>query len=191
MKTFPVIGAALLISACGANDSADQNANGSNGSAATTVADGNTTLTSKLPMDAPGYLAMAGAGDVWEIESSKAFMAKSANAELKKFAQMMIDNHMQSSKKLETVATSVGLAAPAPKLDAEQQRMLDEIKAADAASIDSLYMRHQVTAHQKALALHQGYSANGDNETLKKAAAEIAPIVQTHITELEKMSASS
>jgi putative membrane protein len=128
---------------------------------------------------------------MWEIESSKAFMAKSDNADLKKFAQMMVDNHTQSTEKLKAAAKSANLTPPAPKLDAEQQRMLDEIKAADAANVDAVYMRHQATAHQTALALHQGYAANGDNDALKKAAGEIAPVVQKHITELGKMSAST
>lgn len=196
MKTYLILGAALLVAACGANDTNEQAANNSNEATADgTMADGNdmtttATTASNLPTNAAGYLAMAGAGDMWEIESSKAFMAKSGNTDLKKFAQMMIDNHTQSAGKLKAVASSAGLMAPAPKLDAEQQRMLDEIKAADAASIDPVYMRHQATAHQKALALHQGFAANGDNEALTKAAGEIAPVVQKHITALGKLSAS-
>lgn len=196
MKTFPILGAALLVAACGANDTNQQAANSSNDATAdATMSDGNkmtttATTASGQPTNAAGYLAMAGAGDMWEIESSKAFMAKSGNTDLKKFAQMMIDNHTQSTGKLKAVASSVGLMAPAPKFDAEQQRMLNEINAADAANIDRVYMRHQTTAHQKALALHQGYSTNGDNEALKKAAREIAPIVQKHMTELGKLSAS-
>jgi putative membrane protein len=39
--------------------------------------------------------------------------------------------------------------------------------------------------------LHQGYAANGDNEALKKAASEIAPVVQKHIAELGRMSSAS
>ena len=196
MKTFPVLGAALLLAACGANETAD-NADDTTGAATNTTmadADGmaaNNTTMANAPTDAAGYMAMAGAGDMWEIESSKAFMAKSDNADLKKFAQMMVDNHTQSTEKIKTAAKTAGLTPPAPKLDADQQRMLDEIKTADAASVDAVYMRHQATAHQKALELHQGYAANGDNDALKKAAGDIAPVVQKHITELGQMSSST
>lgn len=196
MKTFPIIGVALVLAACGANDTADTNADDTNNAAAdTTMANGTNMATdsaamSGMPTDAAGYLAMAGAGDLWEIESSKAFMAKSENADLEKFAQMMIDNHTQSTEKLKAAATAANLTPPAPKLDAEQQRMLDEIKAAGRSNVDEVYKRHQATAHQKTLALHQGYAANGDNEALKKAAGEIAPVVQKHITELGQMPAA-
>lgn len=197
MKTLPLLGAALLLAACGANETADNSADDTaDATSTTTMADagGINATTQEMPnrpTDAAGYVAMAGAGDMWEIESSKAFLAKSDNAELKKFAQMMVDNHTQSTEKIKAAAKTANVTLPAPKLDADQQRMLDEIRTADAASVDAVYMRHQATAHQKALELHQGYAANGDNDALKKVAGEIAPVVQKHITELRQMSPST
>ena len=95
MKTFPIIGAALLLAACGANESADSSADDTTDAATnTTTADAggmaaDATAMSNVPTDSAGYVAMAGAGDMWEIESSQAFLAKSDNANLKKFAQNM------------------------------------------------------------------------------------------------------
>jgi putative membrane protein len=192
VKTFPVFGAALLLAACGANETADNGADDTNDAATNTMADAggmaaNDAAMPDAPTDAAGYMAMAGAGDMWEIESSKVFMAKSDNADLKKFAQMMVDHHTQSTEKVKAAAKSANLTPPTPQLDAEQQRMLDEIKAASATNVDEVYKRNQATAHQKALALHQGYAARGDNDALKRAAGEIAPVVQKHITELGRM----
>ena len=65
--------------------------------------------------------------------------------------------------------------------------MLDEIKAADAAGIDAIYLAHQKSAHDAALALHQGYAAGGATETLKTAASEIVPVVEAHRAELAKL----
>ncbi len=62
--------------------------------------------------------------------------------------------------------------------------------AADAATIDGVYLRHQKTAHDAALALHRAYSTTGDTDSLKKAAGEIVPVVETHIAELQKLSAA-
>ena len=139
------------------------------------------------PTDAAGYAAKAGASDKWEIDSSKALLAKSTNADLKKFAQMMVDNHSQSTEKVKAAAKQAKLTLAEPKLDTMQQQMLDEIKAADASAIDAVYKRHQKTAHQAALALHQGYAASGDTEAFKKVAGEIVPVVQKHMAELDKM----
>ena len=51
---------------------------------------------------------------------------------------MMIDNHGQSTAKVKAAATAAKIVVPAPALDADQQQMLDEIKKADAATIDAI-----------------------------------------------------
>lgn len=143
-----------------------------------------------VPTDAAGYAAMAGASDMFEIESSKAAMAKSNNADLDKFAQMMIDNHTQSTAKLTAAAKAANITMAPPMLNQMQQRMLDDIKNADAASVDRIYWQHQKAAHDMALKLHQGYASNGDNAELKKVAGEIVPVIEKHIAELGRMNAA-
>ncbi|AJA07701.1 hypothetical protein SKP52_03865 [Sphingopyxis fribergensis] len=139
------------------------------------------------PTDAAGYIAKAGAGDLWEIESSKTLIAKSTKDDVKAFARMMIDQHGKSTAKVKAAAATAALPVPAPVLDSSQLAMLDEIKKADPATIDDIYLRHQQTAHDAALALHRSYATNGDTDNLKKAAGEIAPVVETHIADLAKL----
>jgi len=138
--------------------------------------------------DTPTYLARAGAGDLFEIESSRAILAKTANADLKKFAQMMIDHHTQSTQTVKKAAADAKLTVAPPKLDPAQQTMLDGIKAGSGPAADQAYLDAQRTAHDQALALHQSYAADGDTPALKAAAVEIAPVVEAHITELVKLS---
>ncbi|RYD45577.1 MAG: DUF4142 domain-containing protein [Sphingomonadales bacterium] len=142
-------------------------------------------------VDAATYIGKAGAGDLWEIESSKALLAKSTNADVKRFAEMMVDHHTKSTAKVKAAASEAKLDVPAPKLDAAQQKRLDDIKAADAAGIDAVYLAHQKTAHDAALALHQGYAASGDTASLKKAASEIVPVVEAHRADLAKLAPKS
>ena len=124
---------------------------------------------------------------MWEIESSKALRAKSQRDDVKAFAQMMIDNHGESTAKVKAAADAASITVPPPALDPEQQRMLDEIKAADAASIDAVYIRNQQAAHDAALALHRAYATGGDTPGLKAAAGEIVPVIEKHIAELQKL----
>src|SRR3546814_4341453 len=92
--------------------------------------------TAAAPTDAASYVAKAGAGDMWEIESSQALRAKSQRDDVKAFAQMMIDNHGESTATVKAAAAAASITVPAPTLDPEQQRMLDEIKDADAATLE-------------------------------------------------------
>ncbi|PKP98885.1 MAG: hypothetical protein CVT74_09570 [Alphaproteobacteria bacterium HGW-Alphaproteobacteria-13] len=186
MKNACLIVPALLLGACGGNT--DTNAPREE-TAADTMAVPVDAAPPATPTHAADYIAKAGAGDLWEIESSKAALAKSNNAGVKAFAQMMIDQHGQSTAKVKAAAETANMQVAPPKLDADQLRALDEIKAADAVGVDAVYLAHQRTAHDAALALHNNYAAHGDTEALKKAASEIVPVVEAHRAELDKLAA--
>ncbi|HET6526940.1 DUF4142 domain-containing protein [Sphingopyxis sp.] len=185
MKRFTLLAATAMLSACGTGDTDTTPA--ADTTTETTMETPAPAAMPGAPTDAAGYIAKAGAGDMWEIESSKALRAKSQRDDVKAFAQMMIDNHGESTAKVKAAAGAASLTVPQPALDPDQQRMLDEIKAADAASIDAVYLRHQQTAHDAALALHRGYATGGDTPSLKVAAGEIVPVVEKHIAELRKL----
>lgn len=139
------------------------------------------------PTAGPEYIAKAGAGDLWEIESSKALLAKSKNPAVRKFADMMIDHHGKSTAKIKAAAAAASIVAPATALEAAQRTTLDEIEEADATAIDALYLRHQRAAHESALALHRRYSESGDNAGLRQAASEILPVIEAHRAELDQL----
>ncbi|KTR83897.1 hypothetical protein NS277_07490 [Novosphingobium barchaimii] len=147
----------------------------------------NETMARAVPMDATSYLTKAGAGDLFEIESSRAILAKNPDKKVRDFAQTMIDAHTRSTAKLKAGANAAGLTVAPPKLDNDQQAKLDAIKSAGGAAAISTYLSAQREAHAAALALHQGYAASGDTPQLKSAAAEIAPVVQHHIDMLAKL----
>lgn len=181
--------AALALAGCGTKDEADMPPDETAALDTMSAPSGPTEPagTPATPTDAASYVVMAGAGDLWEIESSKALLAKSRDAGVRKFAQMMIDQHGQSTAKIKAAASAADVAVPAAALDSDQQKMLDAIKSADAAGIDAIYLAHQRTAHDAALALHQAYATNGDTDGLKKVASEIVPVVEAHRTELGKL----
>ncbi len=195
-RTFVALAAATALAGCG-NPTTDD-ANGAaitNDMIGNSMAGANAAMTNAMaspvpdaPTDAAGYLAKAGAGDLFEIESSRALIARTANADARMFARMMIDAHTQSTAKVKAAAQEAGLTVAPPALDPPQQRMLDEIKAAPADKVDAIYYAHQSTAHAAALALHRHYASDGDTPALKKAAGEIVPVVEKHIAELDKLS---
>lgn len=196
MKMMPLALAlpALALAACQqqpANEAAADNAAMMGGNDMMMAGNNASAMAPAAPAaastDAAGYIAQAGAGDLFEIESSKVALEKSQTKAVRDFAQMMIDQHQKSTADVKAAAQKAGLTVPPPKLMPNQQQMLDEIKAADAASIDSVYLRHQRTAHEAALALHQGYARDGDTPALKQTAGAIAEVVQEHIDHLASM----
>jgi putative membrane protein len=198
MRHIIAVGTLLALSACNnpetqdTSTSADGNVSATATDQAITGSVADTQDNAAMnPTDPASFVKKAGAGDMFEIESSKAVLAKSNNADVKKFAQMMIDHHTRASEKLMAAAKEAKVSSEAPKMDAMQQSMVDDIKNADASGVDAVYLRHQETAHNAALALHQNFAANGTNDSLKKAADEMVGVVKSHINELQKMNASN
>ncbi|WP_232474229.1 DUF4142 domain-containing protein [Sphingomonas sp. MA1305] len=141
----------------------------------------------QTPMSGMTYVAKAGAGDQYEIQSSKLLLQTTQNAKLRSFANMMIQDHTKSTAEVKAAAQQARMTPPPPKLDAMGTRDVAALRAAKGTARDQLYVTQQKAAHQRALALHQGYAASGTVAPLKAVAAKVAPVVQTHITELQSM----
>ena len=174
---------ALVTAACNNNQSSDDVSTDTNlaeDTAANDVLGANTT-NAAMPTDASGFATNVAASDLYEIESAKLAADKASNADVKSFAQHLRTDHEKSSAELKTAAGSADISVT-PKLDAEKQGMLDQLKtAAKGADFDRLFIEQQKTAHQKALSLLQGYSSGGDNAALKGFATKTSTVVKGHL----------
>jgi len=141
----------------------------------------------QTPTTGAAYVKAAGASDKYEIESSKLVLSTTQNANLKAYANMMIANHTKSTGDVKAAATGSNVPIAPPALDATGLRNVAALRVIRGSARDRLYVMQQKTSHQKALALHQGYAANGDTPALKNTAGMIVPVVQHHIEMLQSM----
>ncbi len=132
------------------------------------------------------YVTMAGASDLYERTSSQMVMG-TKDAKVRQFAQMMIKDHTKSTNDVKAAAKQAGVTPPPPTLKPDQARMVAELRQARGEARDRLYITQQKAAHQKALALHQGYAQTGTAAPLKAVAAQTAPVVQHHLEMLNGM----
>ncbi|WP_380779010.1 DUF4142 domain-containing protein [Sphingomonas sp. R86520] len=146
-----------------------------------------TALSAQAPMPASTYVMKAGASDLYEKTSSQLVLATTTNPKLKGFAQMMVTDHTKSTEDVKAAAMAAKVKVAPPKLDAMGAKNVAALRAAKGMARDRLYVTQQKAAHQKALALQQGYADNGTVPGLKTVAAGIVPVVQTHISELQTM----
>ena len=140
------------------------------------------------PLLAPGFLAQAGSGDQFEIQSSQLALTASQNQAVRNFANFMIAAHTQMSQNMAATAQSAGIAPPAPALLPAQQSALDQLRAAGSGpSFDLAYKNAQIAAHQGALSLFQNYATGGDVPPLKTAASQALPIIQMHLSQAQAL----
>ena len=89
------------------------------------------TSTIELTAETRDYVQKAAMGDLYEVEASKVALARSQSADVKEFAQQMVDAHTRSSDDLKARLARAGQIVELPTmLDAEHQRKLDDLKAA-------------------------------------------------------------
>ena len=139
------------------------------------------------PTTAMPYVMMAGASDLYEIQSSQMATQRATRPEVRQYAQMLIQHHQMTTQQLMGAARAAGLNPPPPRLLPMQQRMLAQLSRASGTSFDRMYMMQQVPAHQMALNLHRTYASGGDRQPLRTVAGNAVPIVTQHLNEAQRM----
>jgi putative membrane protein len=141
-----------------------------------------TNAPAELNSETREYVQTAAMGDMFEVEASKVALMRARSADVKKFAQEMIDAHTKTSDDLKARLVRVGLIVELPTmLDADHQKELDDLKAASAQVFDGRYTAQQKEAHEAALMLHRDYAMRGTVADLKAFAADTVPKVEMHV----------
>jgi putative membrane protein len=137
-------------------------------------------------MTSAEYVAAAGAGDMYEIQSSQTVLQTTQDPKIKSFAQMMVQDHTKSTAKIKAAALTAKVR-PKPMLTPTQAEMLTQLKAETGTARDQAYVAQQKQAHQQALTIHSSYAEGGKNIALKTVASGVVPVVQHHIEMLKTM----
>jgi putative membrane protein len=85
-----------------------------------------------------------------EVELGKLVAERSQNPEVKKFGQLMIDDHTAAGEKLKAVAARYNIPVPAD-LDDDHKDLHGKLKDLHGAEFDREYMKAMVKGHQDVL----------------------------------------
>lgn len=139
---------------------------------------------------AAAYVPRAQIADLFEVEAGKVAMERAQKKDVKEFAKTMVDERARATTRFNAAVQKAGLAPKPAGLDTDHLNQLEALKTASGSAFDRLYVTSQVEAHEKALRLHQGYAAGGDNSALKAAAQEAVPVIQKHLEHIRQISAA-
>ena len=135
------------------------------------------------------YLQLAASSDAYEIQSSKLVLQSASNPDVRRFAEMMVSDHAGTTAQLMAAAKEASLGNPA-NIQGRQVSMLKALRSTPKAKRERAYVDQQVMSHQEALALHEGFAAQGDNPGLRSVAQGAVPIVRAHLAEIQRIQAS-
>jgi putative membrane protein len=178
------VAVAAVLPACGRGEDARSAAAALSETAAEATAAAATADLDEWPAanTAPGLLARLAVSDRFEIVSGEMVQERTRNADVRRFAQLMVQDHTRTSNEAQATARAEAIdAAPPAGLDGRRQAMLEQLQAVNGADLDARYVDQQVDAHEEALKLLRDYAAGGDNAALKAWAARTAPMIENHL----------
>jgi len=126
------------------------------------------------------FMMMAAMSDMNEISASNAALSKSSNEEVKKFAQMMVDDHTKASEELKPIAMSKNVMLPTDT-DAKHKAAMEKMSAMSGDGFDKEYIKMMVKDHEKAVSMFQKEADSGKDAEAKAFAAKTLPTLQGHL----------
>jgi putative membrane protein len=126
----------------------------------------------KFIMDAP-------AANLAEIKMGQLAKQRATNAEVKSFAQMMIDDHTKANNELAQIAQRMGVTPPKDVAPYHRAAMAG-MSRLSGMEFDMAYIKGQLGDHALTLDLLEMQENSGKDPELRQFAARARPVVQKH-----------
>ena len=126
------------------------------------------------------FVRQAALGNQAEVDLGKLADKKAASQPVREFAQHMIDDHGKSGDRLRKLGRGINANLP-KELDPEHQSVRAKLEKASGKDFDVAYIGSMIQDHQRTANLLQWEISNGQNESLKKYAADTLPDVMEHL----------
>jgi putative membrane protein len=134
------------------------------------------------------FAQLAAAGGLAEVDLGKLAESKAANADVKQFAERMIDDHGKANDKLTSIAQK-SRAPMSGKPDAEHSQARANLEKLNGGEFDRAYIAAQVTEHQKTAQLLAWEIGQGQNAEMQRFASETLPTVLEHLRQARDLAA--
>ncbi len=130
-------------------------------------------------------IKIAAQSDETEISMAKLALTKTDNAEIKKYAQMMVDDHGKTTMQLKPIADAAGVAKP--DLKAKDKATAAKLEALSGSKFDMAYLQANLKSHQQTAAKMRAQAPAVTNPDLKSFATETLPVVEHHAMMAQEM----
>jgi putative membrane protein len=139
--------------------------------------------------------AVASASNQGEIQSSNVALQKGENAQVKQFAQRMVDDHTRMEQEMSQLLQSKGVTpqdnAQSTQMKQAAQSAIQQMEGMTGRQLDSAYVAFQVQAHQATLqALETMLIPNAQDPQVKALLEKARPAVAQHLADAQKLQGS-
>jgi putative membrane protein len=137
-------------------------------------------------LDDPTIVAIFDAANSWDIETSQLALKKSHNAEVRRFAKMMVNDHRAVRQLGRDLAHKLNVTPTPPGKDfalaKDHASTMKTLRAAKGKAFDRAYIDHEVSYHQAVIdAVTTQLLPATKNADLRALEVKVAPNFQAHL----------
>ncbi len=152
--------------------------------AANAVANTATSMTTTSPDD---FMKNAADGGLAEVEMGKLALKNAQDPEVKKFGQMMIDDHSKANTELKALAAKKNVTLPTDM--GPYKSDLDDLGKLKGADFDKKYVDGMVDDHEDDVAAFEKQANSGADPDVKAFAAKCLPVLKKHLDAIKAIQA--
>src|SRR5690606_10689209 len=121
-----------------------------------------------------------------EVEAGKIALSQATSADVKAFAQEMVDDHTKLGQDLNQIASTKNMILPTI-LSESQQKDLNDLREKTGVDFDKEYVKMMVDDHKEDVDDFKDASEKLDDSDLKTFAINALPILQKHLMNIEEI----
>jgi putative membrane protein len=120
-----------------------------------------------------------------EVELGRLAAEKASNAEVKQFAQRMVDDHGKANQQLSTIAQQKNVQVPT-ELTGKAKADHDRLSKLSGEQFDRAYMQLMVQDHRKDVGEFRKQSTKAKDADVKSFASQTLPTLEDHLKMAEQ-----
>jgi len=113
-----------------------------------------------------------------EIAAARDALPQLKKPELKRIAEMLVNDHGSANQKLARIAESKGWPVPAPQAAAAPP------SGAASGDFDARWTADMIAGHERSIALYRAQARGGQDPDLRNYARDTLPTIEHHLEEL-------
>jgi putative membrane protein len=122
----------------------------------------------------------AAEGGIFEVDAGHMAQEKGNSQQVKDFGAMMVKDHTAANDKLQSIASSKKITLPT-SASVAQMATEAKFKLLSGETFDKSYVKSQVSAHRKTIALFQKEASSGRDSDAKAFANATLSTLRSHL----------
>ena len=133
------------------------------------------------------FLKAANDGSLFEIKTSQLALQKSNSADVKQYAQQMIDDHTKLIGQMKPVAAEAGMTPPTELQSKLHKTEYKQLQGLSGDAFDQAYIKDQLMDHQQTEQAFKTEESSGQLADEKSAATQGQPIIDDHMQKIQQI----